>query len=567
MQSKLIIILLITSGVFGLTYNQNGDCSVNFTDFAMLAADYNDTVDLNDISGMSGEWLDYETSDPNRTPQVEDQTGFVFNDRSYNYTITATDGDSLTYWIIDITEPNAGDVNGTTTYPYQLPSNTFQFDPNSNYEGSFVIVYGADDGTGLTSPCGGMGIGHLSVSQSNKPTPPVANDSSTGILQYVPTNITIRAQDDGEPNVPGKLRYIITDLPDDPNSYLQDPASGAGRITSVPYTLSTHGNVVRYYADVNGMDSFSWKANDYGTDANSGDSNVVTVDVNVFPNPKDCLYFDGTGGTIEFPDSNYFDLITVIEESPWGTEYSGMGIDFWVKTSRPFQGICKKREASGKGWQLDMVSGKLRFQLYNDSNELIIECADDIRIDNGKWSEAGFFFNHDLNGIQITLNSALGYDVGVAVYGGSATGEWVASGTPNPFVFTDFNDPNVSYANDANLVFGLTDYGNYKGCIDKLRTFTGIADPMGLTAITQGLSGRTEDADEVILGFGITSTVLYMFDDAGGETLADVRPGIDDGIINDPNKVRWQPSLEYISDSSNRMLFNKQERKKWPNGF
>lgn len=559
MQSKLIIILIFSASVFGLTYNQNSDCAVNFVDFAMMAADYNDTVDINDIAGLTGEWLEYETTDANRSPVVADQSGILLAGTSGTYTITATDDESpLTYSIIAVSEPNAGDVNGLTGYPYSLASNEFTFDSNALYEGMVYIIYAADDGTGLYCPCGGIGTGTLALTINQLPTPPTATASDANVLAYVMQELTLTATDDGEPNVPGRLRYIITDLPDDPNTYLQDPKSGAGIIdaNNLPYTLSSSGNVVRYYADTAGLDSFQWKANDYGTDANSGDSNVVTIDVNVIANPKDSLYFDGTGGTVEFADSNYFDLMAVSDGSGG---YTGQAFDFWIKTyGRPYQGICKKRQADGKGWELNMIGGKAQLELY-DANGLIFKAKSALRLDNGNWNELSIYFMFDVNGTSLHIASGIGYYF-------KDGGGWITGGTPEAFVLPDYNDSPLTFANDANLVFGSTSYGNFKGCIDKLRTFVGITEPAGLSDILQGLSPRTEDADEVVLGFGRASTVLYMFDEASGTSL-DPNDGtnrVDTGLgtINDPDKILWQPRLETLYDATVKQYYETMEKRK-----
>jgi len=111
------------------------------------------------------------------------------------------------------------------------------------------------------------------------PQPPVAQagSTSTQINTFVP--ITLVATDDGLPNPPGVLSYIITSLPT--NGSLSDP--GAGGITAVPYTVAGNGNQVIYTPTTgySGLDSFKFKANDGGVPPDGGDSNLATVSVDV----------------------------------------------------------------------------------------------------------------------------------------------------------------------------------------------------------------------------------------------------------------------------------------------
>jgi C1A family cysteine protease len=109
--------------------------------------------------------------------------------------------------------------------------------------------------------------------------PPVAQDMSVSTDKNTPVPVSLQAGDDGQPNPPGALTYIITSLPT--HGILQD--SGAGIITSVPYALVSYGNQVIYspVAGYTGADSFTFKANDGGTPPSGGDSNIATVSVDI----------------------------------------------------------------------------------------------------------------------------------------------------------------------------------------------------------------------------------------------------------------------------------------------
>ena len=124
----------------------------------------------------------------------------------------------------------------------------------------------------------GVTVIHLNPAN---PVPPVAQDRSASTQINTPVTITLVAIDDGLPNPPGALTYIITSLPS--NGELSDP--GAGSITAVPYTLAGNGNQVIYTPDVSftGSDSFQFRANDGGTPPDGGDSNQANVSIAVGP--------------------------------------------------------------------------------------------------------------------------------------------------------------------------------------------------------------------------------------------------------------------------------------------
>ena len=114
---------------------------------------------------------------------------------------------------------------------------------------------------------------------------PVASDSNVIAEQGVPETIALQAIDDGQPNPPGALTYIITSLPS--QGTLTDPC--AGSINTVPYSLVNYGKDVIYtsISYYTGPDSFQFKVNDGGSPPTGGDSNVATVSVTVqTPSPQ-----------------------------------------------------------------------------------------------------------------------------------------------------------------------------------------------------------------------------------------------------------------------------------------
>jgi hypothetical protein len=119
--------------------------------------------------------------------------------------------------------------------------------------------------------------------------PPVAYDDNVIAQQGVAKTITLQASDDGLPNPPGALSYIITSRPS--HGTLKDPEAGV--IRSVPYTLTDNGNEVVYTACILylGSDSFHFKANDGG-----GDSGIATITIDVQPPAPSVIYTTNFNG-------------------------------------------------------------------------------------------------------------------------------------------------------------------------------------------------------------------------------------------------------------------------------
>ncbi len=108
-------------------------------------------------------------------------------------------------------------------------------------------------------------------------TPPSAFDVTVLTMPDTAVVITLEASDDGLPNPPGQLSYLITKLPN--HGLLTDPY--AADINSAPYMLADSGNEVIYTPKSGCLlpVNFNFKANDNGTEPNSGDSNEATVTV------------------------------------------------------------------------------------------------------------------------------------------------------------------------------------------------------------------------------------------------------------------------------------------------
>lgn len=115
------------------------------------------------------------------------------------------------------------------------------------------------------------------------PEPPVASDSNVSTGPGVPLSIELVGNDDGLPDSPGALEYIIESLPQFGD--INDPCTGL--IEEVPYTLADNGNEVIYTSVdcYTGLDEFEFKVNDGGAEPNGGDSNIALVSIEVTAGP------------------------------------------------------------------------------------------------------------------------------------------------------------------------------------------------------------------------------------------------------------------------------------------
>jgi M6 family metalloprotease-like protein len=130
----------------------------------------------------------------------------------------------------------------------------------------------------------------------NPASPPAAYDMNVLTFPDTPITITLNASDEGLPNPPGALSYIITELLN--HGQLSDPC--AADINSVPYTLADLGNEVVYTPKSRclALAEFSYKANDGGVEPNAGDSNEAAVTITIINTVFSQDFESGLGGFV-----------------------------------------------------------------------------------------------------------------------------------------------------------------------------------------------------------------------------------------------------------------------------
>ena len=243
------------------------------------------------------------------------------------------------------------------------------------------------------------------------PSPPTADSNTVSVEQGAVETIDLQASDEGLPDPPGVLTYIITSLPS--HGTLDDPGSGA--INSVPYTLASNGNQVLYTPCIiyTGSDSFDFKANDGGTPPDGGDSNIATITINVQPTAPVVVYETDfnealpagwsivNGGTSS--DTWTHTNLGKRSSSYWTGTFLIVDSDYAEEEDMDEQLITHSIDCSN----LEDVTLKFKhyFRYYNDY--YYDEVADvDVRLDGQAWQNVARYQDSDAYGqVELDLSS------------------------------------------------------------------------------------------------------------------------------------------------------------------
>lgn len=241
-----------------------------------------------------------------------------------------------------------------------------------------------------------------------EPQPPVTANSEVSVEKGVSQSITLEATDDGQPNPPGTLEYIITSLP--AYGTLSDPCGDD--INSVPYTLLSDGNNVIYTSesDYTGSDAFEFIANDGGTSPTGGDSNTATVSITVQSSLPQAIYetsFDTGlpdgwtivhGGSGSSTDTWRSDNPGGRSSANWTGVFMIVDSDYAWLVNMDEQLITQSIDCTRK------TDVKLEFnhEFYHYSNEI----GDvDVRVDGGRWQNMVRYQGADYGGsVELSLS-------------------------------------------------------------------------------------------------------------------------------------------------------------------
>jgi hypothetical protein len=331
---------------------------------------------------------------------------------------------------------------------------------------------------------------------------PVAADSNVSVSAGTSQVITLQAADEGLPNPPGKLTYIITSLPK--SGMLSDPC--AGQISTVPYSLVNYGKDVNYTSRIcyTGDVNFHFKANDGGTPPNGGDSNVATVSINVQQPVPSIIYethFDTglpTGWTIIDGGSS---TDTWRSDNPMGRSSSYWTGIFMIVDSNYAGPVDMNEQLITQSIDCTNLTGvKLRFKHY--FRHYASEIGDvDIRVNGGAWQNAARYQGADYSGLVELDLSGFGADgaAGVQIrwhyynanydwYWGVDDVQIIATHVVNVPI-GDFNfDCKVDYydfAIFANAWLSSTGQANWNSACDIAGTQLGIIDLLDFAVFAQ----------------------------------------------------------------------------------
>jgi hypothetical protein len=484
-KKTVLLILIVFSPAFAGP-DINGDDIVNFEDFAIFAnswqtadanCDFNTDgiVNYKDLAIFADVWLD---------------NIFVFR------TLITSAGTGGT-----ITTPGVGTyiyIDGTLVPIVAEPSANYAF---VNWTGSVADVNSAD--TTITMDANYSITANFEFVES----PPVIEDCNFIGYAFITKEITLSAAAGSLPI----LDYIIVSGVNDVNAYLQDPASGVGKLIKFPHRLRNRGNTVWLAADNNETFTFKWKVSDGVNDSNDANCTVAVLE-----NPKDCLSFDGQGW-LDIPDSNYFDI-------------DNKGIGFCFKTRKPFCGVLKKREAGKAGYEVDIVSGRIVVSIY-DSNGIVAKARSEYRYDNGLWTNCVFALNSD--------------KLELYIFKEPVNNNWYTGGKSEIFMYDTREDgednsipvPAGSYINDCNLIIGKSNSSSYQWEIDAVRSY--VLDFNDLFRTLSAVESRETVGESTM--FVPLPLARFMINEGSGNTITNDKDPNLVGTISDPNHVRWTP--------------------------
>ena len=216
-------------------------------------------------------------------PAVNNVYSTINEDADVSISLDGEDGngDSLTYSVV--TGPSNGSV--------QISGSTANYSPNDNFNGTDIFTYKASDGTLQSN------IASVIITINSVEDVPTVENISASTDEDVALDITLKGEDgDGD-----SLSYEV----------VSSPANGS---------ISINGDIATYTPSTNwnGIDAFTYKAND-----SKSDSNLGTVTIDVGETGETTIYMH-TGqsngdGTESSPFNSFSDAMNELEEDPIST--------------------------------------------------------------------------------------------------------------------------------------------------------------------------------------------------------------------------------------------------------
>ncbi|MFC1739688.1 C10 family peptidase [Planctomycetota bacterium] len=388
--------------------------------------------------GREDAWYDLPNIDssPYNFTAVEDCTYNIFTTGSGEIISGRVTDDTSGDPISDVTVTAEGsggpytdetDDNGIYALA-KIPSST-SFTVSASKSGWSFSSQGVTTGTSSDNSDSGNRWGINFVGTISGPSPPIAEPDSVSVEQGVAETIDLQASDEGLPDPPAQLTYIITSLPD--HGELSDHGAGVISDADLPYTLVGNGNQVDYSSCgyYVGPDSFGFKANDGGTAPDGGDSNIATITIDVQLAASTVIYetnFDGglpSGWTIidGFSDG-YTWTTTNMYTPPWTGTFMIVG---YGDTPRDMDEQLITHNINCSGTENVTLSFKYEFKHYTN------EVGDvDVRVGAGAWQNVARYDTpgeYTISGVEELDISAIAddqSDVQIRWYYYNADFEW-----------------------------------------------------------------------------------------------------------------------------------------------
>lgn len=263
-------------------------------------------------------------------------------------------------------------------------------------------------GTSTTSENSSGNVWGVNFSASNDP--PVAAAASYQVAMNTPVTIELVAEDEGLPDPPGALSYVVVTLPS--NGTLVD-AGTLAPITVPGQTLANGGKQVTYTPTTGylGADTFTFLATDGGTPPTGGESNVAAISLTVV----DCNVISiGTGSLAwDYPMHTYYhdsrtQVIYLASEIGWPgylsslalnvTTLPGQAMNYWtIRMKHTELSAYPSAAFDAAGWTVVYQGyeprGTAGWRTFNFTTPFLYDGSSNLLIDfshnNGSWTESG----------------------------------------------------------------------------------------------------------------------------------------------------------------------------------
>jgi hypothetical protein len=229
------------------------------------------------LPDIDAEYYQYDTVQRICYNMFPDKQGEIISGRVYYAGGVPIEGAVVTLEFSDTsTLQTATGANGIYAFA-GIPSNTgytlSAYSPGFAFMQQTAATGNSQDYLGSTGNLWGIDF------EATNETPPAAQSQQVNVESVDTAEIKLTALDDGLPNPPGAVSYIVNSLP--ANGRLFDLNNNM--ITAVPYQLPSFSDTVTYKPcpSFGGENFFDFSADDGGTAPTGGQSQHQTVTINV----------------------------------------------------------------------------------------------------------------------------------------------------------------------------------------------------------------------------------------------------------------------------------------------